>query len=50
VIYKGPYAEISDDEGHVYYRGKRMAVCERSYNFIINGPYADDFIAITPAK
>ncbi|MBQ0725068.1 MAG: methyltransferase domain-containing protein, partial [Cycloclasticus sp.] len=50
VIYKGPYAEISDDEGHVYYRGKRMAVCERSYNFIINSPYADDFIGISPAK
>ena len=49
VIYKGPYAETKDDEGHVYYRGKRMAVCERSYNLLTQGPYADDFIGISPA-
>jgi arsenite methyltransferase len=49
VIYKGPYAEITDDEKHVYYRGKRMAVCERTYHFLIDGPYGDDFIGITPS-
>jgi len=48
VIYKGPYAETKDDEGHVYYRGKRMAVCERSYHLLTEGPYADDFIGISP--
>lgn len=48
VIYKGPYAETTDDEGHVFYRGKRMAVCERTYQFLTTGPYGDDFIAIPP--
>ncbi len=50
VIYKGPYAETTDDEGHVFYRGKRMAVCERTYKFLTDGPYADDFIGIAPAQ
>ena len=50
VIYKGPYAETTDDEGHVFYRGKRMAVCERTYNFLTSGPYNDDFIGISPAQ
>ena len=48
VIYKGPYAETTDDEGHVFYRGKRMAVCERTYQFLTTGPYGDDFIGIPP--
>ena len=50
VIYKGPYAETTDDEGHVFYRGKRMAVCERTFNFLTSGPYGDDFIGINPAE
>jgi len=50
VIYKGPYAQTIDDEGHVFYRGKRMAVCERTYDFLLSGPYADDFIGIAPAN
>ncbi len=49
VLYKGPYKEISDDEGHVFPRGERMAVCERTYEFIKNGPYREDFIVIQPA-
>jgi hypothetical protein len=49
VIYRGPFASVSDDEGHVYPRGERMAVCERTYNLLTQGPYKDDFIAIAPA-
>ncbi len=50
VIYKGPYAQTTDDEGHVFYRGERMAVCERTYNFLTSGPYGDDFIGISPSQ
>lgn len=50
VIYKGPYSKIYDDEGHIYYRGQRMAVCKRSYTLLTNGTYANDFIGITPAE
>jgi arsenite methyltransferase len=49
VIYRGPYAEIRDEEGHVFPRGERIAVCERSFRTITEGPYRDDFIGIAPA-
>jgi ubiquinone/menaquinone biosynthesis C-methylase UbiE len=50
VIYRGPYAEVQDDEGHVYYRGRRMAVCERSYKLLTGPAYGSDFIGIAPRQ
>jgi len=49
VIYRGPFAAVTDDEGHVFPRGERMAVCERTYRFLTTGPYQDAFIGISPA-
>jgi len=48
VIYRGPYAEVRDEEGHVFPRGERIAVCERTFRAITEGPYRDDFIGIVP--
>lgn len=48
IIYRGPYAEIRDDEGHVFPRGERMAVCERTFRFLTEGPFKADFIGIEP--
>jgi arsenite methyltransferase len=48
VIYRGPYAEVRDEEGHVFPRGERMAVCERTFRSITEGPYRDDFVGIAP--
>ncbi len=51
VIYRGPFATVSDDEGHVFPRGGRMAVCERTYRFLVeSGAYGGDFIGIVPAE
>ena len=51
VIYRGPYASVNDDEGHTYYRGERMAVCERTYQLLTKeDPYQADFIGIPPAS
>lgn len=51
VVYRGPYASVADDEGHVFPRGARMAVCERTYRFLTeSGAYARDFIGIAPAQ
>jgi ubiquinone/menaquinone biosynthesis C-methylase UbiE len=50
VIYRGPYASITDDEGHLFPRGERMAVCERTFRFLTEGPLKKDFIGIAPAK
>lgn len=49
VIYRGPYSEVYDDEGHVYPRGHRIATCARSYDLLTHGVYKDDFIGIAPA-
>lgn len=49
VIYRGPYTQVSDEEGHVFPRGERIAVCERTFRFLTTGPYKDDFIGISPA-
>lgn len=49
VIYRGPFSEVYDDEGHVYLRGQRMAVCERNFNLLTSGVFGDDFIGIAPA-
>jgi len=48
VIYRGPYSEVYDDEGHVYPRGQRIATCARSYDLLTQGVYRDDFIGIPP--
>jgi arsenite methyltransferase len=50
VIYRGPFSEVYDDEGHVYYRGERMAVCERNFKLLTGEAYGDDFIGIAPAE
>jgi arsenite methyltransferase len=49
VIYRGPFSEVYDEEGHVYYRGQRMAVCERTYQLLTSAAYGEHFIGIEPA-
>ena len=48
VIYKGPFKQITDDDGHTYYRGQRMAVCDKTFQTLIKEPYADSFFALKP--
>ena len=48
VIYRGPYAEVRDEEGHVFPRGERIAVCERTFRALTEGPYRRHFIGIEP--
>lgn len=48
-IYLGPYAQVTDDEGHIFPRGVRMAVCERTAEFIAKGPFKEDFVVVDPA-
>jgi ubiquinone/menaquinone biosynthesis C-methylase UbiE len=50
VIYRGPYSEVYDDEGHIYPRGQRIATCQRSYELLMQSVYRDDFIGISPEK
>ena len=50
VIYRGPFSEVYDDEGHVYFRGERMAVCERNFKLLTGETYGHNFIGIAPAE
>lgn len=48
VIYKGPFKTVVDDDGHPMERGKRYAVCEKTYNLYKRAPYADFFEFVDP--
>ena len=48
VIYKGPFKSVVDDDGHPMIRGKRYAVCEKTYNLYKRAPYADMFEFVEP--
>lgn len=48
VIYRGPFAEVIDDDGHVYRRGQRSKVCRSTFQKIGQRPYQDDFILVPP--
>ena len=50
VIYKGPFQEVLDDDGHHLIRGRRMAVCEKSFRLYSQAPYRDQFIFIEPSQ
>jgi SAM-dependent methyltransferase len=50
IIYKGPWKQVQDDDGHIFCRGERMAVCDKTYQILTNAksPYAKDIIPISP--
>jgi len=48
VIYKGPFKQVEDDDGHVLRRGTRVAVCEKTFNLYSRAPYRSHFELIEP--
>src|SRR3989440_3201358 len=48
VIYKGPFKEVRDDDNHRMERGRRYAVCDKTYNIYRKAPYSDSFEFIEP--
>lgn len=50
VVYKGPFQEITDDDGHRYRRGVRVSVCRKTFNILGREPYAHHFEFIRPLK
>ncbi len=50
VIYKGPFKKVLDDDGHPMERGKRYAVCEKTFELYKREPYAAMFEFIEPHK
>ena len=47
VIYKGPYAQISDDFGNTFKRGEKSSVSEAVLQILKQSPMADDFVGIS---
>ncbi len=48
VIYRGPWSEVRDDDGHVLKRGVPAAVCEKTFRIYTTEPYAADVIPVPP--
>lgn len=48
VIYRGPFREVLDDDGHRMERGVRYAVCDKTYQLYRQAPYAQFFEFIDP--
>ncbi len=50
VVYKGPFREVLDDDGHRIERGKRYAVCDKTFRLLGREPYAGHFDLIEPRE
>lgn len=48
VIYRGPFREVTDDDGHVLRRGVRTAVCEKTFRIFAREPYRSRVDLVEP--
>ncbi|MBI3262619.1 MAG: methyltransferase domain-containing protein, partial [Acidobacteria bacterium] len=48
VIYRGPFREVKDDDGHMLRRGVRTAVCEKTFRILSREPYRSHLELIEP--
>jgi len=50
VIYRGPWKQVRDDDGHTFHRGQRMAVCDKTFRIMTDpaGPYARNIVPVPP--
>jgi ubiquinone/menaquinone biosynthesis C-methylase UbiE len=45
VIYRGPWKQVEDDDGHVFARGERVKLCAKTFGLMTREPYASHMIA-----
>ena len=50
VIYNGPWKEVADDDGHVFRRGQRTAVCRKTFRILTREPYDASITPIEPLR
>lgn len=50
VLYKGPWKQVLDDDGHVFRRGERVAVCDKTFRLMTGpqSPYREHVVGIEP--
>lgn len=49
VIYRGPFKEVLDDDGHLIQRGQRYAVSDKTYQLFRQDPYRQYFVFVEPS-
>jgi arsenite methyltransferase len=49
-IYRGPFPEVQDDEGHSFPRGVPVPVCERTFAVLGREPYRELFELVSPSE
>ncbi len=50
MIYRGPFKEVLDDDDHRMERGKRYAVCDKTYQIYRQEPYRQHFDFVEPRE
>ncbi|MFV1988007.1 MAG: methyltransferase domain-containing protein [Gemmatimonadota bacterium] len=50
VIYRGPFKEVLDDDGHRLERGRRYAVCDKTFRLYGQAPYEGEFDFVEPLE
>lgn len=50
VVYRGPFKEVLDDDGHRMERGRRYAVCAKTFAIYGREPYRESFDFIAPRE
>lgn len=50
VVYRGPFKAVVDDDGHRMERGRRYAVCDKTFQIYSREPYRDAFDFIEPRE
>jgi SAM-dependent methyltransferase len=50
LIYRGPFKKVEDDDGHVFPRGQRMAVCDKTFHLLQQAPYWGMFEPVEPLE
>ena len=48
LVYRGPFKEVVDDDGHKFRRGQRVAVCRKTFDIFSREPYAASFERVEP--
>jgi SAM-dependent methyltransferase len=49
ILYRGPWRQVVDDDGHTFRRGVRTAVCAKTYRIMTSEPYAGETLGIEAA-
>ncbi len=50
LIYRGPFKTVEDDDGHLFPRGERVAVCDKTFRLLQREPYSGAFEPVEPRE